>query len=321
MNDSLLKPATPRDCAIAVAIPLTFDQFCTELSEWPDKDFAHSFIRSYPKQSAANVWSAALDSIAGRVLDILREVSELGVYVHWNTKLDDLCRLFAEYRVVTVLTHWRPGWVFPNHVMDARRLADKVAEGTSRVGVLLREQLAQDWADSKTTEIEEKAYGIRFSRAANQLLKIGNFGPSGCPPSWHQSLNSSYRVHANRVVLDQEFPSELVPGNRAQFFDGMRSAKELASIVPRNFRGVFDLTVCNSVMVAEEVKRHGRVTCLANEREVDLTLRTEIYRQAIQVISEFPCEYSEAVRDVRVAMVDQLASRSSKPSILRGIFR
>lgn len=306
-----LRPTSPSECAIAVALPLTFDQFYAEQERWPDSDFARSFVRRY-SHSAETIWDSALSAVAGRTMKILAEVGELGVHIRWSAGLGDLAQLFEGYRAVTLLTHWRSGRFFPDHILNADSLRRRIAVSKSRAGQLLRNRLGQEERLWLTDDATPDEFAIRFSRAVNQVLEQFDLGPSGYPPGWHSSHNLSYRVHANRAVLDAEFGADLVPGNRVQLCDGMRTARELAAVVPAQFDGVFDLTVCNSVMIAEEVKRNGRVTCLANEKEVDLALRMEIYRGAVQVLSQSNYEYSNAIRDVRIALVAQIERKRGR---------
>jgi len=118
-------------------------------------------------------------------------------------------------------------------------------------------------------------------------------------------------VHANRAAFDEDFGPAISPGDRLEFSNGLKSPAELLRSIPGAFAGVLDLTLCNSVLLADEIKRQRRFTCLANVHETDLSLRVELYHAVINVISESAYPYVEAVRDVRIAVLESLKNKAA----------
>jgi hypothetical protein len=283
------------------------EQFEADLKVGSLKDFARSIYRRYPSQTPKGVWDGVLESVAARVLEIMDEVSERGVHVVENATIADLPSLFGTCDVVTILSHWRPGWIFADQIRDPSAIEAKLAASPNALTTQLREAGRALLSDLSAATAEP--FPKAFCRVANSLMASSDLGPSVCPPEWHRSDNLTYRVHANRAALDAMFVDEVVPGNRMEFADGVRSIDDILAAIPAGFEGTLDLTVCNSIMAAEEIKRRSRLTCLASEREVDLTLRMEIYAEAMRVIDECPYEYGAAIRDIRIAMLEEIQKR------------
>jgi hypothetical protein len=302
-------PTAPIDCALAVALPLSYEDFAEHIRLGGEHDFACGFRRRYPNYSSEIIWDVILGPVVARMLQVIEDASSRGVYVLPNARLVDLRNLFDRYKVVTLFTHWCPGYIYSDQVRDPEAIAARLGCSNLNAIQALRLKVTSDTSPLLPNAESQTNYADRFSRAGNTLLETCDFGPSECPREWHQSPEIAYRVHANRTVLDKVLGSSLIAGNKIEFSDGMRSAAEFTSVIPGTFRGILDLTFCNSVMVAEEIKRIHRFTCLASKKEIDLHLRIEIYDEIIRVISEVPYNYTDAARDVRMAIVDQLCSR------------
>src|SRR6202000_782198 len=98
-------------------------------------------------------------------------------------------------------------------------------------------------------------------------------GPSECPATWHKSATESYRIYANRKALDGVLSPALKPAPSLEMADGMCSVEQFLDCVPQAFNGCLDLTVCNSMIMVDIVKRHRRFTCIGNEATTDLNMR------------------------------------------------
>ena len=89
--------------------------------------------------------------------------------------------------------------------------------------------------------------------------------------------------------------------------EGVRAViTDLLKTIPAAFTGCLDLTVCNSMVAIDEIKRHRTFTCLGNERLTDLGLRIELCGEVLRALGRCPMPYPDAVRDVRIALADAL---------------
>jgi hypothetical protein len=69
------------------------------------------------------------------------------------------------------------------------------------------------------------------------------------------SPSPDYYAYWNRMALDREFSEEIWPGNRAEFADGLYTIDAVVSAVPAAYKGILDLTMCNSLFLGEQLKR------------------------------------------------------------------
>ncbi len=95
----------PHQCALAVAIPLSADELGADFQS-AQKEFARSVVAgALGATSGLDAWNRGYAQLAARAKWVLEEVRGLGVTVVERATLADLGRLFASFRVVTILAH------------------------------------------------------------------------------------------------------------------------------------------------------------------------------------------------------------------------
>jgi len=100
----------------------------------------------------------------------------------------------------------------------------------------------------------------------------------------------SARVRANEI----EDPAGV------EFVDGVAGVETIVAAIPVAFSGVLDLTVCNSTLLAEEVRRRRRFgLVIANAFPATLDARMDLYDAAIQLVQHEGVSYQDAVFMVR----------------------
>jgi hypothetical protein len=297
---------------VAVGLPLNWEQFRVGLDGPMDRDFTRSVMREYPNQPAASVWEAIIAPDIALLERILEDVARLGVHTRIAATLEDLRVLFGKYRVVTIIAHWRPGLIWSDQVRAPQRLLALLNGADDSPLKQVREAFRRDPSGLDSNSTSDDGLVERFRKAANTVLSTADLGPSDCPRDWHSSPRMHYRTYANRSVLDALLHCSLLPGNRMELADGMRSIHDLLGVIPRDFSGLVDLTVCNSAMMCESLKPGRGISCIANEEQVGLRFRLELYRAVIEVLAAAPYEYSEAATDVRIAIVEEARRRNEK---------
>ena len=298
----------PQDCALAVCIPTTWNQFKADVAGGNRWDFARSIMRPYQGHRPQEVWETIVEPAIDLVKIAVETVARLGVYVQLRSPLSELPGLCRAFRVVTVLTHWRSGELFADQIQDADGLLRRLQAANGRAAQAVR----ASWEERQgmiPMHANLETFADSFCSAGNAILATADLSPSAYPTLWHRSSLEAYRVHANRSVMDWEFADDLVPGTRAEFADGMHAVPAFAEAIPQDFEGVLDLTMCNSLMACEEIKLYRTLTCIGNERRTPLRLRAEIYSETIRVLGETETSYVDASRDLRIAINEELARR------------
>src|SRR3954447_6120255 len=133
----------PRDCALAVALPLTRDRFLSGLREPERYDYA-PYVRSlYPFGGAANdfYWSVIYEPFATAMARRCEAVERLGVAVVAPAPLADLESLMQSYSVVTLVSHWRFRAVKPDDILDAGAVAARLLNPETQLQHAFRREL------------------------------------------------------------------------------------------------------------------------------------------------------------------------------------
>ena len=112
-----------------------------------------------------------------------------------------------------------------------------------------------------------------------------------------------FRAFQNRERLDRGFSDSkvLAPGNRVEFSDGLHTITDVVAHLPVDFAGVLDLSVCNSVFLAEVVRRHcpkcRRV--VANEDPTMPRFRLINCKYAYKIITSGARDYLAVLSELR----------------------
>ena len=75
---------------------------------------------------------------------------------------------------------------------------------------------------------------------------------------------------------------------KAEFSDGIYSAKEITSVIPSNTECMFDSMICNSINVMNEIKKRfgNKIICFANMNTITLQVFLRIYEQTIEKLAK-----------------------------------
>ena len=120
-----VRAVTPRDCTLAVAIPLTRVEFLDDLRA-PEKDFAKSYARRFGGFSDDDVWTR-YERYARLVRSVADEVEAAGVRVIRGARFAALTAALTERHVFTLVAHWR------NHEHDAARGRIELTDGLREI--------------------------------------------------------------------------------------------------------------------------------------------------------------------------------------------
>ncbi len=293
----------PADCALALAIPLSREAWSRDLADGSGREYAkwYAASRGGVRASAEDIWVKLYEPNEVRpIVAILDELTQLGAAVVTECRLTDLVGLARRKQVVVVVAHWRSGLVYPDQVLDRYGFVERLRTATSGILAALRRRLPADLR----VEIETGrlvVHGARFERLLQALNEsLGDGSLAGPRPADEAPSPIPFYVETNRAKLDRACDGTLDTTAGLELADGTYPGARVAQALPPDFRGVFDLTVCFSVVLAECIKRAvPRCLILANREPTAPAIRLPIVRETIKLLHRRPGSYIQTAMAIR----------------------
>jgi hypothetical protein len=283
---------SPSDCGLAVSIPLDRETFAKKLERAEEGNFVQAFRAERSALSVDGLW-LLYQPYADLASEIANRVRALGVSVVLDVSLDRFASLLRSHAVVALVAQWRSALFRTGDIQNAHAIFDRLSDPTSRLKVSIQ-QFASD------TRNPESAASEKLVEYLNQSLLCGLQvpGAKGKEPRLGEITRFQYEIFRRRQLLptDPLFRG----GAGAEFEEGFRSVNEILSCFPPEFSGLVDLTVCNSVLLAESIRRaYPDCLVLANEDLAYLDFRLATYAQVIRSLSYQPEAYEDVVYRIR----------------------
>jgi hypothetical protein len=289
---------------MAIAVPLTRGQFISDLARPDLKDYATHVRRANHLDGASEEYYSDLfersAKVARRVCD---EVEAMGVTVRRAAKPHDLTDLLQNFKVVTLVTHWRFTRLLPEDIIDVHGLLHALAvpEGhvqeAVRRAILARgpELLDEEMVfNAQTADLRERLASTLSAIAAASHALYG--ATSDDLPSAGNGASPNTIERLTRSDLEQAFPGLIAFGRSVEFSDGMRSIQEVVEAVPNGFNGMLDLTTCNSVILGKAIKaRHPYCLVAMNRYATALHVRMAIYKLVIEDLARRASPFADAL--------------------------
>lgn len=289
------RPVKPSDCALALCIPLTKEAFFADLDPAAPKDFVKSRASSFPGMAMAERWEdyAPIVRTATRVR---AELEPLGVTFVPHTTLADFGALLARYAVVTLVAHWRFAPFDAGDVLDIAGLVRKLSSPRSPIQRFMAAALQQRGRHDLLEPNDHSGRTLSGLREAlvteiQDLLKAGHAFYTTDDGALKPRVESGAEtdrspLRLTRAALEVEFPDEIRPGGAIEFHDGLKTIDQVTRAIPTDFDGVIDLTVCNSVLLAESIKRRRRrALIICNKRPAAIQARLIRYKYIIKELA------------------------------------
>jgi hypothetical protein len=287
---------SPHDCALALAIPLTEAQFLADLDEAAPKDLAKSVRRGVRRRIGLRgpaLYAQAYEALVSLVSEAAAEAEALGVTVYRRARLADMAAMLAAHRVVTLVAHWRFLMLEERDVLDAAGFQARLSAS----------EMVND-PDARRP-IDALFLGDPIVRAAIAPAALAtalnrHMLPGDLYYQWNPNVGlepppaSAPATGLARVLLEEMYPGCFVPGLCLETADRLCTAWEFIDQIPDSFDGVLDLTVCNSLILAEALRRRrsGRLdTALSNAKPATAGVRLVIYRHVIRSLSRLAEPY------------------------------
>jgi hypothetical protein len=305
-----VQPVGPCDCALAVAIPLTRQQFLHDLSQSGEKGFA-KYVKTasfQPGTSDEYYWEVVYGPIARAAERICANAERLGVTVNRATRLADIFTLLGKFKVVTLVTHWRFMKLRPIDVLDPVGLLSALRAPRTLVGQAVQRsfrELRSELLDEDVLCESQEQLRVSTVEVLNEIIgaahglyqPVEHIGDHKDKVQLAVGLSHSRPLERlTRAALELSFAGQIESGKAVEFVDGMKTISEVIQQIPITFTGLLDLTICNSVILGEAIKNY-RPDCLVavNRYPAELHVRLGIYALTILLLSTRQMSYMDAL--------------------------
>jgi hypothetical protein len=292
------------DCSLVVAVPLDEDAFIHDLRFGPEGNFAKSFRDDGRAALPDTTVALAYKPYADLAQEVIRDVAQLGVKVIVNARLSDFADLIKAFRVTTIIAHWRDSRFWPSDIANHAFILAEIQRQGSPFAMTVGELMTTLPNQPRPTVDSALSETVDF---LNRLLRANATASNGKGEAQRHLgalTRQQYEWHTRRRLLEQALPESFRGGAGLEFVDCFQVVDQILSTVPTDYAGTLDLTVCNSTVLAEEVRRKcRRCLVLANEQPATLDFRFAVYRQVIRSLARRSEPYEEAMFRIRNQVV------------------
>jgi len=272
-------PTSPRECALAVGLPLTPEEFFEQLRPADERDFAKHVKRSnfVPGTSDDYYWEQVYAPVARKLQNTCDRAAGKGAQVVDRATLASLAGLFSRSKVVTIVGHWRFMPFVPEDIVDFPALLQAMSSPATplreRLSIALQRRLPTLPEPKDEASCREILDGINETiRAAHEWYHQEDERSS---PPREPTIEDLQRL--TRPAFEQALPGILRAGRAIELAEGLHTIKEVADSIDE-FDGLVDLTICNSVILGSAVKReHPECTVAVIRYPADIRIRAVLY--------------------------------------------
>lgn len=283
---------TAAECAIAVALPLTFAELAADL-EAPGHDFARSMIEGSGRD-LREAWDEIYEPQVVRACDQLEMAARsVGATVVLGATLRDVAHLAAIFPVVGLVAHSVQTPITAMDIIEPEGILAVIDAGESIVARQLRRRLE---AGPRSLHDSERVAAF----LDDALVETRDW--MSVPARRERRERPS--PHLERVLLERCFGFALRPAPLLELRDGLVTLTALEAAIPSDFGGVLDLAVCNSIAIGELLKRERR-ECLIVRHEFLARIDLQLARFAIilEVLAKRPARYSDVLHQLSLSLV------------------
>jgi hypothetical protein len=274
----------PSDCALVVTVPLERAEFMADIHS--GTDFLDQFRARQRTRLLEVLWTIYEASVV-TTATIIARAKRRGVTVCRRSGLVDFTRCLEQHAVVTLVAHWRSARFRANEIEDPdavrRLLFPEQAAGGSR-----HPPTADGIAEALNRRLE-----CDFQRPAD-----GRVDDSGQAAAETRRQYALWK--ARQDAQDRLGAAVRRGGPGVEFVEGVVDVDKIVAAIPASFSGVLDLTVCNSTLLAEEIRRRRRFGLfIGNAFPATLDTRMDLYDAAMRLVQHQGVNYQDAVFMVR----------------------
>ncbi|MDX0722653.1 hypothetical protein GOD64_28235 [Sinorhizobium medicae] len=266
----------PSDCALLVAIPLTREEFLrdVEVATATDLrqargDYAYRIASSSRDGDAKAAWVTDGLPVAELCHDLINDARQYGLrQVSERADREQFRRaLNSGAKVVLLVAHRRGAEMLTRDILvgSGQQLIDNLDHHGSDLGREL----------------------------ACYLAKSQPEGPKAIRRVLNEFIGRAESPDDVRDLIDHACSRHVVPGSCVELRDGYHKDHEIATWIPSDWRGVFDLGVCHSVRLALALKsQRGDRQVITNEAEKEPSRCLREMREAVVRLAVKPSHYA-----------------------------
>lgn len=285
---------SPRECCLAVALPLTQDEFMCDFAASPRAGYAAAFVGSGREGLPALTLWELFEPWARLANQVIGEVSACGVAIVRRATLDDLSSLLQRFRATTLFAHWHTPEFKDENIINPESLLQALHSNDSLLSRRIHE-LNSFRRSPLQLPVDPSQRAI--ADFLNQLTE-----PPPCNLGTKPGCMTQKQVewHEKRMLLELALPGGFRGGAGVDFADGWRSIDSIVAAVPAGYSGTLDLTICNSNVLAERIRlKFPKCVAMANEDSTTTGFRFAAYAEIIQSLSRNPGIYEEVALKLR----------------------
>jgi hypothetical protein len=145
----------------------------------------------------------------------------------------------------------------------------------------------------------------RLCSALNSLLDEGRTSAGADSPMGHGGLSAlQFRWYERRAIVEASMPGAFRGGAAVEFAGGFRTIEEIAGAISPSYAGTLDLTICQSVLLGETIRRKcGKCLVLTSAETTSMDFRFAVYHQVIEILARSSRPFEDVVIDVRKTLV------------------
>ena len=221
-------------------------------------------------------------------------VACLGVTVWTEATSANLAEAFCRFKVVTLFAHWKSSSYFPRDIQDPHGVAEILMQPESPEQLFVRQLIGHRAVEEleSVCETSRDAFVQYLMVQLNHIVSEHDLSPIDVGD--HDDPEE-YRQFRNRQFLDRCFAGYVEEGNRLELWDDLLDVEQLFALVPENFGGVLDLTVCNSTLLGHRLQFERSCRALVNRRPASLRFRAVVYQETIELLHRGLTDYVAAV--------------------------
>jgi hypothetical protein len=281
---------SPADCALAVALPLTEEQFLLDATA-PDRDFARSVVATSGRAPAAAWTELYAPKVVALYERVAARVRRLGATVATDVTAAVLRELLERFPVVSLFAHAVAAPVQSGDIVKPHAILDIIQGGRTIIARHLRGALAnRSWAADGAVLRDQIAAALDAALAPTRAWTETTVraDDAGRPA-----------LYLSRIMLEDCFGDAMRRAPLIELCDGLKTVDALLAAIPPQFAGVLDLSVCNSFALGESIKRK-RPDCLIIENVflARIDLRLARYALVVNQLAQRPARYTDALTEV-----------------------
>jgi hypothetical protein len=282
--------------ALAIAVPLTRDALAAAIARGGETSFAAQFAAVSRTGGLDAAWRA-YEPEATLAAAVVNDAEAAGITVVPDVTLARWLELLATFRTVTLVAHWRSSAFEAADLLDLDALWRDVADEGSPLWRCLRE------FDDRL----EQPDGYDAAALAGWLTAalVPDVEDDGRRDEVHL-VEIEREMYRRRCALEAACPGVFGGGAAIEFSDGFQRVDEIVGGLRADLRALVDLTVCNSVLLGEEIRRKCRhCVVMVNGGAASLSFRLALYRQAIWLMKQIRRSYPDSMMRLRQYLADE----------------